>query len=298
MDWILKKRRHSPLPNGKAAVWLDFFYVLLGSAIIAISFNVFLLPNKIASGGVSGISTILHWTLGLPPSYVQWAFNIPLFIAGVTILGSSFGYLQYAVKTFVGTAFLPFVVFLTANWPPATANPLLGALFGGIGAGLGLGIVFRGRASTGGTDLAAQIVHKFTGISLGLCVVSIDGMIVIASAFFLSLEHALYALISMYLTGKVIDFVQIGFSNAKMALIISNEEAKLRQSILEEVDRGVTRIDTRGGYTGDERPMLMVIVSQNELSHLKQLVKAIDPGAFFIVTNATEVFGQGFRNHS
>ncbi|GGE36371.1 UPF0750 membrane protein YvjA [Pullulanibacillus camelliae] len=293
---MVRKRRSTPYYL-KSHLILDYLYVLIGSSIVGITFNVFLLPNKIASGGVSGISTILHWTIGIEPSYVQWALNIPLFIAGVLFLGSSLGYLQYALKTLVGTIFLPFVVFLTNDWSPATTNPLLAALFGGIGVGLGLGIVFRGNASTGGTDLAAQIIHKYTGASLGTCVAIIDGLIVLSSAVALSLESALYALIGMYLTGKMIDVVQMGFSNSKMAIIISNEQEKLRTTILKEVDRGVTRLEAKGGYTDDNRPTLLCVVSQNEITKLKQLVKVIDPTAFVIVTNATEVLGEGFKHN-
>lgn len=277
---------------------LDYIFVLIGSAIIGISFNVFLLPNKIASGGVSGISTILHWTMGLPPSYVQWALNIPLFICGIIFLGSSFGYFQYALKTLVGTVFLPFVVFLTSGWDAATVNPLLGALFGGVGVGLGLGIVFKGNASTGGTDLAAQIISKYTGLTLGISVVLIDGMIVLASAITLSLESALYALIGMYLTAKVIDVVQMGFSESKMAFIISNKHELLRPKILKEIDRGVTRWEGYGGFTDDPRPILLCVVSPREITKLKQLVKEVDPSAFVIVTNATEVLGEGFKHHT
>ncbi|GGH88881.1 uncharacterized membrane-anchored protein YitT (DUF2179 family) [Pullulanibacillus pueri] len=291
------KRRQRVTDNKPMRLIIDYVYVLIGSALVAISFNLFLLPNKVASGGVSGISTILHWTIGIQPSYVQWALNIPLFIIGILLLGSSFGYFQYALKTLIGTVFLPFVVFLTSDWQAATMNPLLGGLFGGIGVGLGLGIVFRGNASTGGTDLVAQIVHKYTGISLGACVAIIDGLIVVSSAFALSLESALYALIGMYLTGKVIDVVQMGFSNSKMALIISNEQEILRQKILNEIDRGVTRLDARGGFTEDHRPILLCVVSQNEITKLKQMVKLIDPTAFVIVSNATEVLGEGFKNH-
>jgi uncharacterized membrane-anchored protein YitT (DUF2179 family) len=277
---------------------LDYIYVLIGSSIIAIAFNVFLLPNKIASGGVSGISTILHWTIGVGPSYVQWALNIPLFICGIIFLGSSFGYFQYSMKTLVGTIFLPLVVFLTSGWGAATTSPLLGAIFGGVGVGLGLGIVFRGNASTGGTDLAAQIISKYTGLTLGISVVMIDGTIVLASAVTLSLESALYALIGMYLTAKMIDIVQMGFSESKMALIISNKHELLRPKILKEIDRGVTRWEGYGGFTDDRRPILLCVVSQREITKLKQLVKEVDPLAFVIVTNATEVLGEGFKRHS
>lgn len=294
MNLPWKKDKHAAVPLGRTGIVIDYLYVLVGSAIIGIAFNVFQLPNRIAAGGVSGISIILHWTLGWEPSYVLWSINIPLFIGGVLILGHSFGYLDYALKTLLGTLFLPLSVFMTSDWPAATNNPLLGALFGGLCVGLGLGIVFRGRGSTGGTALAGQVIQRFTGLSIGLCVSAIDAMIVLSSAFFISLESALYALISIYLQAKIIDVVQIGFNTEKMALIISNKEDELRQGILNEIDRGVTRISSRGGFTGDDRPMLMAVVSQNELTHLKQLVRSIDPGSFFIITNATEVFGKGF----
>jgi len=276
---------------------MDYIYVLIGSAVVAIAFNVFLLPNKIASGGVSGISTIVHWTFGIEPSFVQWALNIPLFICGIIFLGSQFGYLQYALKTLVGTLFLPFVVFLTSGWDAATTNPLLGAIFGGMGVGLGLGIVFRGSASTGGTDLAAQIISKYTGLTLGASVILIDGTIVLVSAMTLSLESALYALIGMFLTAKTIDVVQLGFSQSKMALIISEKYELLRPKILKEIDRGVTRWEGYGGFTDDRRPVLLCVVSQREITRLKQLVKDVDPYAFVIVANAAEVLGEGFKNH-
>ena len=143
------------------AVMRDYGYILLGSAIVGVTFNMFLLPNRIAAGGVSGISTILQ-SFGFEAAYVQWAFNIPLFIAGVLILGGKFG-----VKTLVGSVFLPLVVYLTRDISPATHNALLAAIFGGVGIGAGIGMVFLGRGSTGGTALAAQIIHKFTGLSHG-----------------------------------------------------------------------------------------------------------------------------------
>ncbi|GMB09111.1 YitT family protein [Thermolongibacillus altinsuensis] len=274
----------------KVELMIEYGYILLGSAIVAIAFNLFLLPNRVASGGVSGISTILHATLGWQPAYVQWSLNIPLFIAGVVLLGKQFG-----VKTLVGTAFLPFVVYLTHNVAPATNDPLLGALFGGIGVGMGLGIVFRGKASTGGTDLAAQIIHKYTGLSLGTCVVLIDGLIVLTAALVFDIERALYALIALFVTSKTIDFVQVGFGYSKMAMIITNKEEEVRHAILHKIDRGVTKLSAYGGYTDCERPVLMCVVGQAEFTKLKQLVKNIDPSAFVVVMDAAEVLGEGFK---
>lgn len=287
-----RKRRGSFQPTcPKWRVVWEYGHVLVGSAIVALAFNLFLLPNRIASGGVSGISTIIYDVFGITPAYTQWAFNIPLFIAGIVLLGG----FKYGAKTLVGTLFLPFVVFLTQSIAPPTQDPLLGALFGGIGVGLGLGIVFRSNSSTGGTDLAAQIIHKYTGLSLGGCVFIIDGLIVATSALVFNIELALYALIALYITGKTIDIVQMGVDYAKVALIISEKHEELKVGILNDVDRGVTKMEGYGGYTDNKRPVLLCVVNQNEVTKLKQIVKQIDPAAFVIVANATEVLGEGFK---
>jgi len=269
---------------------VEYAHILVGASVIAIAFNVFLLPNEIASGGVSGISTILKGVFNWEPAFVQWSLNIPLFIAGLIFLGYQFG-----LKTLIGTLFLPFVVFLTKDWEPWTLNPLLGALFGGIGIGLGLGIVFRGKGSTGGTDLAAQIVTKFTGLSLGTTVAIIDGLIVLSAAAVFNIEKGLYALISLFVTSKTIDLVQIGISRSKMVMIITNKEDSVREAILNKIDRGVTKLIAYGGYTDHERNILMVVIDQTEFTKLKQLVKSIDTSAFVVVTEASEVLGEGFK---
>ncbi|HEO8420535.1 YitT family protein [Niallia sp. FSL W8-0635] len=268
----------------------EYIYVLIGSAIVALSFNLFLLPNNIASGGVSGISTITKAMFQWEPAYVQWAFNIPLFILGVLLLGKNFG-----AKTLVGTVFLPFVVYLSRGLEPWTNEPLLAALYGGIGIGLGIGIVFRGKASTGGTDLAAQIINKYTGISLGKCVALIDGVIVITASIVFSIEQGLYALIALFVTSKTIDLVQIGFGSSKMTLIITDKQDEVREGILNKIDRGVTKLTAHGGYTDSERPILMCVVDQSQFMKLKQLVKSIDEAAFVVVTDASEVLGRGFK---
>lgn len=269
---------------------VEYVYVIVGATIIAIGFNVFLLPNQVASGGVSGISTILHGLFGWNPGIVQYAFNIPLFIAGVLLLGKKFG-----IKSFIGTITLPFIVLLTNSWEPWTDNPLLGALFGGIVIGLGIGLVFKGNASTGGTDLLAQIITKFTGLSLGTSVLLIDGVIAISAAIVFDLEKGLYALIGLYVTTKTIDIIQLGFSQSKMVYIITLKQDEVREAIYAEINRGVTKLPAIGGYTGEARPVLMVVVYQTEFTKLKQLIKSVDPSAFVIVSDAYEVLGEGFK---
>jgi len=287
-----RARRKAPrLPVGSPAhTILEYTLLLIGAFVIAATFNLFLEPNEIASGGTSGISIIVRALLGVTPAATQWALNVPLFLLGVWLLGRRFG-----MKTAVGTAVMPLFVLLTSSWAPLTENPLLAAVFGGLGIGAGLGIVFRGRGSTGGMDVAAQIVAKYTGVSLGLAVAMLDGLVILTAGFVFSAEQALYALIALFVTTKTIDVVQLGFSHAKVAYIISEDEERIAQAVLHDLDRGLTRLTAQGGFTGRERTVLMVVVSQTEVTRLKTLVQSVDPQAFVILTGATEVLGEGFK---
>ncbi|SEA40132.1 Uncharacterized membrane-anchored protein YitT, contains DUF161 and DUF2179 domains [Thalassobacillus cyri] len=286
---MAKRYRREPMPE-MLRHFLEYSFVIIGSFFVALAFNVFLLPNNIASGGVAGISTITKGVFGWEPGLVQGLLNVPLFITGVIILGKNFG-----LKSFVGTLILPFFVYLTSGLSPATPNPLLGAIFGGMGVGLGLGIVFRGRASTGGIDLAAQIIHKYTHLPLGISLAMLDGMIVTTSAIVFSVEEGLYALIGLFATSRTIDFVQVGLNTSKNVMIISEHVEEVRAAILNEIDRGVTVLEGSGGYTEQSRKVIMCVVQQNEFIKLTQTVKMIDPEAFVVAMNATEVLGKGFK---
>lgn len=286
----INHRRRKPTPP-VLRTFFNYAYLIVGAFLIAVGFNLFLLPNEIASGGVSGISVIIHSLFDIPPAYVQWTLNIPLFIAGLLLLGKQFG-----VKTAVGSVLLPLFVLLTSHLPQPTHEPLLGALYGGLVVGLGLGLVFRGRGSTGGLDVAAQIVHRLTGIRLGLAVAAFDGFVILSAGLFISLENALYALIGLFATSKTIDFVQTGLQTSKAAFIISKNPDSVSDAILHDLDRGLTKLQGVGGYTGDERPVLLVVVGQNEVVRLKELVRDTDPDAFVIISNAAEVLGEGFHD--
>ncbi|GIO05878.1 membrane protein [Brevibacillus reuszeri] len=264
--------------------------LLVGSLVLATSFNLFLNPNQIASGGVSGLSTILHNLFGFSPAIVQWACNIPLFLLGLKLLDR-----QYSLKAAVGSIILPLCVMLTSNLQPLTTNPLLASIYGGIGVGLGIGIVFRGRGSTGGFAIASQILHKVSGLSLGVCVAVFDGLVILFAGIVFDPEKALFALIALFVTSKTIDIVQMGWNTSKVAYIISNETDALREAILYDLDRGVTLLDGAGGYTGDARKVVMAVVSQSEVSKLKIMVRSVDPDAFIILCPAQEVLGEGFR---
>lgn len=285
-----RRTSFSPRKGTAAHYMLEYGLLLLGSLIIALSFNYCLKPNHVASGGVTGISVITLELFGFQPALVQWALNIPLFLLGVLLLGKQFG-----LKTAVGSFVLPLFVLLTQNGEPLTDNLLLATIYGGIGIGVGLGIVFRGRGSTGGLDLAAQLIHRFTGISLGIAVAMLDGLVILTAGLVFDAEKALFALIGLYVTSKTIDVVQLGFNYAKVAYIISEETEAIAEAVLHDLDRGLTRLNGAGGYTGVERTVLMVVVSQNEVSRLKELVRDVDPAAFIIISETREVLGKGFK---
>lgn len=284
------KRLNSVIPvNGPKRLVLDLFLIVFGSFVMAIAFNLFLVPNQIASGGVSGISILVQEAWGVEPAYTQWALNIPLFIAAYFILGK-----QYGARTLLGSMLLPFFVYLTSTWDIPTSNPLLASIFGGIGVGAGIGIVNHGRGSTGGLTILAQIIQKFSGLRLSLCVMMLDGTVILIAGMVLSIENSLYALISLYITGKVIDMVVMGFGTSKIAYIISEHTEQITKAILDDLDRGLTKLSAQGGYTDDDRTVLMVVVGQSEIARLKTLVSSVDPNAFVTITNAHEVLGEGF----
>ncbi|MFD3259391.1 YitT family protein [Paenibacillus lentus] len=268
---------------------LDTLMILTGSFITAMAFNLFLVPSGIASGGVSGLSIIAKSLFNIEPAYTQWALNIPLFTLGYLLLGRN-----YALRSLLGTVVLPLFVFLSRDWIAPTTDPLLASLYGGIGVGLGLGLVFRGRGSTGGLATLAQIIQKYSGLSLSLCVVLMDGLVIVLAGIVLSPERALYALIGLYITGKFIDVVELGFNYTKVAYIIADKTDEITNGILHHLDRGLTKLSAQGGYTGDDRTVLMVVVGQSEVTRLKTLVQSIEPTAFVIISNAHEVLGEGF----
>lgn len=272
---------------------IEYSLVVIGCFCVATSFNLFLMAHQIASGGVSGISVLIKHFFHIQPAYTQWAINIPLFFVGLVLVGKRFG-----AKVLVSTIILPLFVLLTHNWPTPTDNSLLAAIYGGLGIGLGLGLVYRGRGSTGGLDLVAQLIHRFTGISYHLAVPMLDGIVILCAGIFLSPEKALYALIGLFVTSKTIDAIQGGFSTSKVAFIISDETERLSEAVLHDLDRGLTKLSGHGGFTGEDRTVLMVVVSQTEVSKLKVLVKSVDPSAFVIISDTKEVLGEGFQLHS
>lgn len=193
---------------------------------------------------------------------------------------------------------MPLFILLTKDLPTPTTNPLLASIYGGICVGVGLGVVFRGRGSTGGLTILAQIIQKISGLSFSVSVVLLDGTVIVLAAFILGMEQALYALIGLFVTGKAINAIEVGFRYTKVAYIISDKTDEISAAILNDLDRGLTKLDAHGGYTGDARTVLMVVVGQNEVSRLKAIVQSVDTSAFVIITEAHEVLGEGFKREA
>lgn len=273
----------------KKSVVFDYVQIVVGSVFVGLAFNIFFLPARIAAGGISGVSTILYELFGYNPAIVQWLINIPLIVVGLLLAGK-----EFSAKTIVGTFSVPFVIYLTSGIDLPIHNPLLSSIYGGIMLGIGLGIVYRGNGSTGGTALIAQLLKKYTGISSGFSQLIVDGVVVVTSAFVFNFELALYALMSIYVTSKVIDFVQLQTSPTKLVLIITEQEEKIQSIIKNEIDRGLTKVKSTGGFSNDEKTMILCVVEQSEAVYLKKVLQAAEPSSFVIFLNASEILGLGF----
>jgi len=287
-----RSRRPAVKPGSRAYTVYEYAMLTAGALLMALSFNLFLAPHRLASGGVAGISILLRHTFGWEPAYVQWALNVPLFLLGWKLFGGSASW-----KTAAGTLLLPLFVYWTRDVGTPTDDPLLSSVFGGVLTGAGLGIVFRSRGTTGGLSILAKILHKYAGLSYGLSTALLDGLVIAAAGLVFAPELALYALLSLFVTSKTIDIVQLGWSASKVAFIISRETEALERAILHELDRGVTRIPAYGGYTGAERPVLMVVIGTSEVARLKEKVRHIDPSSFVWISDTHEVLGEGFRRN-
>lgn len=271
---------------------LDFFYIIVGSFVAALAFQVFLLPNNIVAGGVTGVSTLTYALFSWNPAIVQYAVNIPLLILCFAMLGKAAGY-----KTILGTLLLPFFTGLMQSMDPWSTNPMLAAIFGGVLTGVGIGIVFKAKSSTGGTSIVAQIMHEYLHLPLAMTTAITDGVIVLGAFLIFDIETVLYALIALFLSTRTIDLVQVGIRRTKNVFIISDEPMVIRDVILNRLKRGVTNLDIKGGYGNTKKDMLMCVVAEREFTLLKDTVLEADPDAFVIVMSASEVYGRGFTLH-
>lgn len=277
---------------GRKATVLEGILLVIGCFIMSLGLHVFLIPNKIDTGGVSGLSTILYYLYQLPVGIGMLLLNVPLFLLSYRFLGRS-----AVVKSFFGSVLLSVMVDLEAVYWPHMAlslDGMLAAIYGGIIVGAGLGLVFRSKYTTGGTDLLALLIHTYTRYSSGMILLVIDGIIILLAGWVFNVEHALYGLIGAYATSRVMDLVQEGVSYTKAVLIISDRYEELSRVLPTYMNRGVTAFPSRGIYTGTEREALLCVVAQSEVSQLKKEIYTIDAKAFVIIANASEVLGEGF----
>ncbi len=272
-------------------ILIDYIGITIGSAMLALSLSLFLIPNKIAAGGLSGLATIIYYWTGLPVGTMTLLMNIPLFIAGIKFLGRSFG-----PRTIYGMIlYSVFIDLFQSIVPVMTKDLLLASIYGGVLGGFGLGIVFLSKGTTGGTDMIARLINHFTNMSMGQGLLLADGVVVLLAGFFFSAEVALYAAITIFINSKTVDLVQEGINYKKAAFIISARSKDIKINIMEELDRGVTVLKGEGGFTGQEKNVLYCIINRSELSKLKRMVYSHDQDAFMIISNVHEVLGEGFK---
>ena len=277
----------------KSIIW-EYTLILIGSIIMSLSLVMFLGPAKIAPGGVSGLAIIVYNLFKIPMGLTMLILNIPLFLIGFKLLGRKFG--PRTFFSFMMVSISTDILDKYANIQSATDDPLLAAIFGGIVIGAGLGIVFRNKGTTGGSDIVGQIINKYSNMSVGTSIMIIDFFIItIAWIAFKDINLALYGFISLFFGARVIDIMIDGFDYARAFFIISDKLEEIVEVFNNEMDRGGTLLDGQGIFRGEERKVLFAVVTRKEVAKLRGLVEAIDPKAFVIISNIHEVLGNGFR---
>ena len=282
------------MKKGKLFVW-QTACIVLGSFLLALGINVFLTPNKISSGGISSIGTILLYAFDVKMSVTNIALNALLFLLGAKYLGRG-----AVAKTVIGIVALTASLEITGYLPAFSEDMILATVVGGVLVGLGVGLVVRQNASTGGSDFAALVIKRFLPhVSLATIILFIDcAVIITAGIVFKSVTVTIYSVIAMYVSSRVTDAVVVMGNKAKAVQIFSEKSEEIADYVLERFMRGVTGIHCRGMYSGREKMMLLCVVSPKEMSLLISAVKRIDRSAFVIINDAKEVLGEGFKMSS
>ncbi len=270
----------------------EIFLILLGSMLLASGTSFFLLPNKLSSGGFSGIATITYYLFQIPLGVTILLLNIPLFILAYIKIGKAF-----LKRSILGTVSLSIFVDLFDRFDAITTDHFLGCIYGGILVGLGTAIILKVNASTGGTDLLSYIVRVYKpSFRPGNLIVMVDIVIVTLNVLvFHQIEIGLYSAITIYIMGKMLDIVFEGVNFTKVLFIISKEYEAIAKEIGKQVSRGSTGLYAKGMYTDEEKMMLFCVGSRSETSRMKQIATAIDPKSFIVISNAREAFGKGFK---
>ncbi|HON17623.1 MAG TPA: YitT family protein [Salinivirgaceae bacterium] len=270
--------------------------IVMGTFILSLGYVFFITPHKIVPGGVYGISIVIHHTLGLPVGLTALCFNIPLMILGLKILGPKFG-----AKTFTGFILTAFFVDLLGHFseykPIVEGDDLLASIFGGLLMGIGVGFIFKARATSGGTDVIASIIEKYTKVPLGQLMILVDSAIVLVGLVaFGDWKIPLYSWIVIFIMGKVIDVVLQGLSDHRTLFIISDKTEEIRHKILEDLNRGGTLLSGEGMFNGQPKKIIFTSVTRREMSILHDYIRQIDPKAFVTVMETTEILGKGFKS--
>ena len=271
----------------------DIMYFILGTFIYSVAVNVFLLPNGISAGGFTGIATVINYITSIPTGITLFALNSPVLILGYIKIGSIF-----ILKTSFVTAILSLILDITARiLPPFKSDGILVSVFGGILMGLGLSIVLLRGATTGGIDIIAKMLNsKYRHISVGKIILAADGLVVMLNAaVYKNVESALYSVVAIYVSTRIMDLLLYGADKGKIIYIVTNNADLICKVINTEMHRGVTRISTTGGYTGEEHIMLMCTVRNHEAAAVHNIVREYDSGAFIVVCDAGEIIGTGFK---
>ena len=271
----------------------DIFLLVIGCFVMACGTSFFLLPNQLSTGGFTGIATIFYYFFKFPLGTTMFVLNIPFFIWSYFRIGKKF-----ILKSLIGTFTLSFFLNLLTEIPVMIEDKFLASIYGGIIIGLGLAIVLKSGASTGGSDLLIYLIRSYKpNFQASSIIVIIDVIIVgLNVIFFKNLEIGLYSAIAIYILGKIIDIAFEGINFTKIIFIISNKYGKIAKDIETKTDRGNTGIYTKGMYTNEDRMMLMCVGNRNEVAKIKKIALDIDKKAFIIITNAREIFGKGFKS--
>ena len=283
----ITKNKYYPLAR-------DYAMIAAGTLITGASYAYFFVPNNIAPGGVTGIATVLNFLMNwLPVGALSFILNVPLFLIGYKTGGK-----RFVFRSFLAMMLLSLFIDILPG-APVTRDGMLASIFGGILLGIGLGLVLRAGATTGGTDLAAQMVHnRFSFISVGTFLFGIDCAVILLAGVVFDVQAALVALIALYVSTKVIDTVIKGWNTEQQIMIISDRADRIADRIIHELERGATFIEATGAYTGEKRGMIYCVVTRAQIIQIKSIVSDIDTHAFITVSDAHEVMGEGFRQFS
>lgn len=265
--------------------------IILGAFIVAFSINTFILPNRIADGGLTGIAIIFYYLLQWDIGLTVLVINIPLFILGYKAVGKELLFLSVlGVSAF--SAFLS----LTDGKVLITSDLLLAAVFGGLVSGIGMGIIFRSHGSLGGTDILAIVLNKRTPFSVGQIILGLDAFVFLGAAIIFEPEVAMYAMIYMFIATKVIDLVQVGLDYSKSVMVVTDKYELVASDIINKLGRGVTYFIAEGAYSERQRKVVYSIVNRTQLTLIKDIVHKHDPEAFLAIGDVSEVLGEGFAS--